>query len=117
MLSLFSVSGSSSVHIAISENFHAKSHIIGLFSVSLFPGTQNTVMSLLFPFSFSRNVNVFSRASGVCAKSTKYVAPLISCFWSLQLTHWKDYVDLRIFSMSKPISIPTAIAARILFTL
>jgi hypothetical protein len=80
ILSLFSVSGSSSVHIAISENFHANSHIIGLFSVSLFHGTQNTVISLPSPFSFSRNVNVFSSASGVCAKSTKYVAHLITCF-------------------------------------
>jgi hypothetical protein len=64
----------------MSENFRANSHIIGLFSVSLFHGTQNTVISLPSPFSFSKNVNVFSNASGVCAKSTKYVAQLISCF-------------------------------------
>jgi hypothetical protein len=40
ILSLFSVSGSSSVNIMISEYFTAISHIIGRFSLSRFPGAQ-----------------------------------------------------------------------------
>jgi hypothetical protein len=65
MLSLFSVSGSSSVKITISEYLTAISHIIGRFSLSRFHGAQQIVISLQFHFAFEAKLKVFSNPSGV----------------------------------------------------
>jgi hypothetical protein len=46
MLSLFSVSGSSSVKITISEYLRAISHMIGRFSLSRFHGAQTIDINL-----------------------------------------------------------------------
>jgi len=61
--SLFSVSGSSSVAIAISAYFWAIFHISGLLVLSLFPGAPNTTISFQFHFRRSKNFSVLSKAS------------------------------------------------------
>jgi hypothetical protein len=77
MLSLFSVSGSSSVNITILEYFTAISHIIGRFSLSRFHGAPQIVINLQSHFWAEANSKVFSNQSGVCAKSTKYFTSLV----------------------------------------
>jgi hypothetical protein len=65
MLSLFSVSGSSSVKITMSEYFTAISHMIGRFSLSRFHGAPQIVISLQSHFLDEANARVFSSQSGV----------------------------------------------------
>jgi hypothetical protein len=86
MLNLFSVSGSSSVAITTSANFHHNLPISGLFNLSLFHGAPNTKMSLLSHFNLCKKRNVLSNASGSWAKSTKYVTQSFSTFSILPLT-------------------------------
>jgi hypothetical protein len=74
ILSLFSVSGSSSVNITTSEYFTAMSHIIGRFSLSRFHGAPQIVINLHSHFLDDAKLKVFSNPSGVCAKSTKNLA-------------------------------------------
>jgi len=71
IVSLFSVSGSSSVAIAISAYFQAIFHISGLLVLSLFHGAQKTRINLFSHFRRCKNCSVLSKASGECAKSTK----------------------------------------------
>jgi hypothetical protein len=70
ILNLFSVSGSSSVNITISEYFTAMSHIIGRFSLSRFQGAQTIAINLQSHLFWDAKLNVFSSQSGVWAKST-----------------------------------------------
>jgi hypothetical protein len=65
MLSLFSVSGSSSVKITTSEYFTAISHMIGRFSLSRFHGAPQIVISLHSHFLDDAKLRVFSSPSGV----------------------------------------------------
>jgi hypothetical protein len=64
MSNLFSVSGSSSVAITISANFHHNLPISGLFSLSLFQGAQKTNINLLSHFCLCKKRRVLSNASG-----------------------------------------------------
>jgi hypothetical protein len=97
--SLFSVFGSSSVAIAISEYSRQILPISGLFVLSLLPGAQKTRINLPFPFKVLKNCNVFSKASGECAKSTKYVTQLCMIFSILPLTPVKlDNDEIHLFT-------------------
>jgi hypothetical protein len=98
MLSLFSVSGSSSVNITTSEYFTAISHMIGRFSLSRFHGAPQIVISLHSHFLSDAKLRVFSSQSGVCAKSTKNLVSSVYTGSILQATHGNDSMDFNIGS-------------------
>jgi hypothetical protein len=114
ILSLFSVSGSSSVNIVISEYFTAISHIIGRFSLSRFHGAPHIVINLPSHFLDDAKLKVFSNPSGVCAKSTKYLASFVYTGSILPDTHWNDSIDFKIGSIFNHRVTPTEIAHIIL---
>jgi hypothetical protein len=114
---LFSVSGSSSVAIIISENSSTTDHIIGLLDLSLKPGAQKTVINLFVHLMLERYCSVFSNASGECAKSTKQWTPFFSMRSILPVTHTTFWTEVIAASMLTPICTATLSAAKILYTL
>jgi hypothetical protein len=85
--------------------------------VSLKPGAQKTVMSLFDHLMLDKYCNVFSNASGECAKSTKQCTPFFSINSILQVTPTTFWTELMAFSILTQICTATLSAARILETL
>ena len=117
ILSLFSLSGSSSLKMIISAYLTAMSHIIGRLSLSRFHGAPHLALSLQSHFVSFAKLRVFSNQSGVWAKSTKNLVQSIYIGYILHCTHWKSSMDFRMGSISIQRLTQTEIAHRILLIL
>jgi hypothetical protein len=88
--------------------------MIGRFSLSRFHGAPQIVISLQSHFLDDAKLRVFSRPSGVCAKSTKYLASFVYIGSILHATHGNHSIDFNTGSILSPRAVATEIAHIIL---